>query len=89
VAEADEERRERAPDDAVDVHRTQAAEREPRGVAQEPGIGELQRDQRADRGEDQQPGQAPAQPGADQRGIDERVVTRGGVAAADLQRRNL
>jgi len=71
------------------VHRAQAAEREPGGVTEEAGIGELQRDQRADRGEDQQPGQAPAEPGADERGIDERVVTGGGVAAADLQRGNL
>jgi len=90
VAEADEERGEGAPDDAVDVHGAQAAEREPGGVAEEAGVGELQRDQRADGGEDQQPGEPPAEPGTDERGVDERVVPRRrGGARKDVRLRNL
>jgi hypothetical protein len=89
VAEPDEERRERAPDDAVGVDGAQATEGEPGAVAEEAGVGELQRDERTDGGEDQQPGQAPAQPGTDESGIDERVVARGGEAARNLLGRNL
>jgi hypothetical protein len=71
------------------VHGAQAAERQPRAVAEDAGVGELQRDERADGGEEQQPAEAPAEPGADESGIDERVVARGGAGAGDFLRRNL
>jgi hypothetical protein len=71
------------------VHGAQPAERQPRAVAEEAGIGELQRDERADGGEEEQPTEAPAEPGADENGIDERVVARGGAAARNFLRGNL
>jgi hypothetical protein len=71
------------------VHRPQPAEGEPGAVAEEAGIGELQRDERADGGEEQQPAEAPAEPGADESGIDEGVVARGGAGARNNLRGNL
>src|SRR5205823_11247613 len=76
VAEADEERRERAPDHAVDVDRTDTAEGEPGTVAEELGVGELGGQDDAHGRKDEQPEKPAGEPPADHLPVDDLVVER-------------
>ena len=74
VAEANEERGERAPDHAVDVDRAEPAEGEPGLVAEEFRVRELSGQDDAQRREEEEPEEAPGEPAPDQRPIDDVVV---------------
>src|SRR5206468_2874818 len=74
VAEADEQRRERAPDHAVDVDGTDPAEGEPGTVAEELGVGELGGQDDAHGRKDEQPEKPAGEPPADHLPVDDLVV---------------